>query len=90
MRILLLVAVAAIVALPVVAEEADVGALMFVGQEVDTSFEASRSRLTAQGYSEIETENGSPYHLMARDPDGAEVLLTIDPQSGEHSRVTSP
>jgi len=86
MRILLPVAIAAMVALPAVAEDADVGAPMFVGQEIDTSFETSRSRLTAQGYSEIEMENGSPYHLTARDPEGSEVLLTIDPQSGEHSR----
>jgi hypothetical protein len=90
MRILLLVAVAAIVALPAVADDADGGASMFVGQEVDTSFEVSRSRLTAQGYSEIEMENGSAYHLMAHDPEGTEVLLAIDPRSGEHSIVTSP
>jgi hypothetical protein len=90
MRILLLVAVAAIVALPAVAEDADGSTLMFVGQEVDTSFEASRSRLIAQGYSEIEMENGSAYHLKAHDPEGTEVLLAIDPRSGEPSLVTSP
>ena len=91
MRAQLAIAIAAtIFSLPAVAEDGQVGGFLFAGPEVDTSFEASRSRLVAQGYHEVEMIDGSPYHLVVLDQVGSEVLLSIDPQTGESVRVASP
>jgi hypothetical protein len=84
MRTFLLAAITTtVLILPAAAEVAEVRPFLFASQEVDTSFEASRARLEAQGYSEIEMIDGSAYRLGALDRDGAEVRLTINPQNGE-------
>lgn len=83
---LLMVALAGtMLSLPAVAEEGSFDAVQvtFAGYETDVSYGASRARLTGQGYHQIRQTNGSPLHLSAFDPQGSEVLLTVDPQTGE-------
>lgn len=82
MRTLAVVAVAVtMLSLPAVAEDGRAGT--FVGNEVDVSFAASRARLMSEGYRNVKRVNGDALHLSAFDPEGSEVLLTMDPQSGE-------
>jgi hypothetical protein len=61
----------------------NLGVSAWGGDEVDVSYEASRARLIAAGYRDVERVNGDPLKLRAYDPNDAEVLLSIDPQSGE-------
>lgn len=79
-RIVVAIAIAAAMQIMPAAAENEHG---IAGEEIDTSFEASQTRLTGDGYSEIKMVNNDPYRLAAYDREGSEVLLTINPQSGE-------
>jgi len=83
MRTLFMVPVAAaMLSLPAFAEDEPYrGAL--VGQEIDVSYEASRARLVAVGYDQVAPLNGDALHLSAVDPQGQEVVLSVNPQTGE-------
>ncbi len=73
---------AAMLSVPAVAEEGSYRGA-FVGQEVDVSYEASRARLVAVGYDQVGMLNGDALHLTAVDPQGQEVVLSVNPQTGE-------
>jgi len=53
------------------------------GDEVDVSYEATRARLIAAGYRDVERVNGDALKLKAHDPADSEVLLSINPRTGE-------
>jgi len=84
---------ASILTFPVAAEEAvplggangfsNGGVSSWSGEEIDVSYEATRVRLIAAGYREVEQVNGDALKLKAYDPKDGQVLLSIDPQTGE-------
>ncbi|MEM7024917.1 MAG: hypothetical protein AAF637_20405 [Pseudomonadota bacterium] len=88
-RILGLALIASLVSSPVLAEEENglangrpsVG--VWGGEEVDVSYEASRARLHAAGYSDVQQVDGDALRLKALDRQGTPVLLSINPQDGE-------
>lgn len=59
------------------------GVSAWVGEEVDVSYEATRARLIAAGYRDLEPVNGDALKLKAHDPADSEVLLSINPRTGE-------
>lgn len=97
MRTFVVVAIAAMAAsMPAVAEGPSVRASQDVGgyggdssygiylaQEVDLSFEASRARLVAVGYTDVRRMKDAALYLWAFDSEGSEVLLVVNPQNGE-------
>jgi len=54
--------------------------------EVDTSFPVTKAALMEQGYLSVMMTNGNPYHLLATDAQGSEVMLTIDSLTGKMAR----
>lgn len=64
-------------------EESGLGRDVVGGAEVDTSFEVTLARLSAEGFREVRMINSDPYRLGAFDPQGSEVRLLISPQTGD-------
>lgn len=63
---------------------------VYAEQQVDTSFEVTRDRLEAMGYSELRMVNNNAYYLDGYDREGSEVLLRIDGTTGELVSSTYP
>jgi hypothetical protein len=82
MRNVLMISVAAtMLSLPALAE--DGSAFAYAGHEIDVSYEVSRSRLRAAGYSQVGQASADGLRLKAVDPQGQEVQLAVSPQTGE-------
>jgi len=84
MRFSVIVAVAAAtIAMPAIAEDESDAYRLVSGVDADTSFEATRMRLLANGYRDVRMVEGDAMRLSAYDREGSEVLLKINPQDGE-------
>lgn len=84
MRISVIVAIAAAtIAMPAIAEDESDAYRLGSGVEADTSYEASRMRLMANGYRDVRMVEGDAMRVSAYDREGSEALLRINPQDGE-------
>ncbi len=59
-----------------------------LAEDPDTSFEANKQVLEAQGFHDVEMVGGDSLRLTAIDSNGLEVLIWVDPQSTEISMLS--